>query len=161
MKSFELLWRLKQLVNVLNNAIKLVCIAYILPVALTGIFTIQEARGNLFTQPKQHIQLIDERDTAQVTDSNIKSKSPVLTRINEERKTQKLIIYPNPTTGTITMELPAEIVNFKTKVYSSDGSLRHSSSNQHILNLEQLNPGTYIIQVISGNKNFIERIVKL
>jgi hypothetical protein len=69
-------------------------------------------------------------------------------------------IYPNPTSSYITIELPN---NEKTKgsLYSTNGEkiFEFEASKKARLQIDNIKPGTYLIQVVAKNKTYQTSII--
>jgi uncharacterized delta-60 repeat protein/uncharacterized repeat protein (TIGR01451 family) len=64
-------------------------------------------------------------------------------------------IYPNPSSGIITVEIPGQDENSEIKIYSTIGVLQRSvvlSSAKQQINLEGLNQGMYIYEIWQGER---------
>ncbi|MBP8993071.1 MAG: T9SS type A sorting domain-containing protein [Bacteroidales bacterium] len=74
-----------------------------------------------------------------------------------------IIVYPNPFTDFIHIDLPASADNCEIRVFDLMGKLIYSKkthSNNTPLNLSQLVSGTYLIQIQTKQNIFSKRIVK-
>jgi hypothetical protein len=96
----------------------------------------------------------------------IASLSDINTRIKENQKVSDFLLYPNPTQDYFNIK--SEISNgFKTEVniYSIDGQLAKSvsispDSNKIYIDIDDLMPGIYIVQLKVGNQIAYQRLVK-
>lgn len=66
-------------------------------------------------------------------------------------------VFPNPFSDELQIEADAEPIFYY--IYDINGQ-KIRSGNEHALNLENLNPGIYIIQVFLDSKVYTSRIVK-
>jgi hypothetical protein len=72
-----------------------------------------------------------------------------------ERMNESVVLYPNPTLGQSTLVVPSAIIGNKLNVYSSIGSLVHSTwiaGRSQIIDASQWASGVYSI-VLSGKEN--------
>jgi hypothetical protein len=75
-------------------------------------------------------------------------------------------VYPNPTTGTLTLELADRTVTASTvvEIYGMMGNkiLREEFTGQkkHEISLELQPPGVYILRVITGNEAGTVKVIK-
>jgi len=83
-----------------------------------------------------------------------------------EQSKMNVKIYPNPSDGLVTLEMPTTPVseNCLITIYSLSGTLayqlEYSNTNSPIhLDLTSLRAGNYIISVTSGEGNFSSKIV--
>ena len=84
------------------------------------------------------------------------------TSVNEE--TQKLpLVYPNPATSSITVELPGSLTNAELRIYDQSGRLVMSELLTQMaseLSVGSLDPGFYMVKVLGDNINFSNILVK-
>ena len=79
---------------------------------------------------------------------------------------QEIMFYPNPTTGTVTMEFSGEIPDgiVTINLFSMQGEKVMEKSiegnRKHVLNIGDKPAGMYLIQVITGTKAYTGRIIK-
>jgi hypothetical protein len=79
---------------------------------------------------------------------------------------QEIRFYPNPTTGTVTMEFSGEIPEGTVTInlFSMQGEKVMERSvdgdRKHVLNIGDKPAGMYLIRVITGTKTFTGRIIK-
>ncbi len=76
-----------------------------------------------------------------------------------EQNHYSLAVYPNPTTGLITLEIPNSTIE---EVYVMDinGKIIFETKGTHKIDLSTCAKGVYFIKVISGNKTSITKVVK-
>ncbi len=75
-----------------------------------------------------------------------------------------LMIYPNPTTDQVTIELANQLLRGKLSIYSSIGQELHSEElsglSQHVVLLDGLSPGLHIIQLKSiDGKSYYNKLM--
>jgi hypothetical protein len=91
----------------------------------------------------------------------------VQTAVPELAKKQSILLYPNPTHGTFTLELTENAVSEMTKVeiFGMNGvkvlSEVMAGERKHIFTVETLRPGIYIIHVFSGSASEMVKLIKL
>lgn len=94
--------------------------------------------------------------------SNIESENATYTSINNNLKTGRLNIYPNPTRGNVTIELPDDFKNqTNLDIYSLSGAkifTKTISKNDNKINLGHLNNGIYIIRINQDGKIYSNKI---
>ena len=76
-----------------------------------------------------------------------------------------VLLYPNPTSGILTLELPELQAGEQgsINVYSNMGQIvlqQRSVTAAQTLNLYNLLPGYYIVHITVGNKTVIKQIIK-
>lgn len=74
------------------------------------------------------------------------------------------IIWPNPTTGTITLQVPDGTELGTVHVFNAVGSLVHAdqlTAAQTTLDLHHLPNGTYVVEVIGRSTRHTQRLVKV
>lgn len=75
-----------------------------------------------------------------------------------------LTVFPNPSEGMLTLNIPKPMVNAKVKIYSVDGKLVFSEETDletsTTLNLKQFNSGLYFVSISDGKKTFTAKWVK-
>ena len=85
----------------------------------------------------------------------------------EERRASLANVYPNPTSGFITIELPEGMSpKMKVQVYTMSGvlvlekAILNDESGQVLVDLQHVENGMYLIQLSDGLHNYTKRIVK-
>lgn len=69
-------------------------------------------------------------------------------------------IYPNPASGRLFVETKEKNNEVDVKLYDTRGTLVKSCRNViHSINVNDLLPGTYLMELIVNNENFITRII--
>ena len=71
-----------------------------------------------------------------------------------------LLVYPNPTNGTLNFELPAEYDYFEVTVYNFVGQIVLSSINSKQIDLSLQDNGVYFVQVKSNSDILNGKIIK-
>lgn len=75
-----------------------------------------------------------------------------------------LTVFPNPSEGMLTLNIPKPMVNAKVKIYSVDGKMVFSEKTDlettTTLNLKQFNSGLYFVSISDGKKTFTAKWVK-
>jgi hypothetical protein len=86
-----------------------------------------------------------------------------LTSVSNTAAASTMKIYPNPSVGVFSVELPAGTRNGLLTVYDIYGRVvdtsRISNSAQQSLNLSSLQQGTYMVRVVAGDNIYREKIV--
>jgi alpha-tubulin suppressor-like RCC1 family protein len=78
------------------------------------------------------------------------------------RDTNPFVMYPNPTYGTLNFKNDINETIDKVIVSDISGKIVFEQSKNIVqINLEQLNQGIYIIQIISGKKSYQDKFIKL
>jgi alpha-tubulin suppressor-like RCC1 family protein len=100
--------------------------------------------------------------------SNADSLTPVRVNCNalevEEvsKNTNPFVMYPNPTHETLNFKNDINETIDKVIVSDISGKIVFEQSKNIVqINLEQLNQGIYIIQIISGKKSYQDKFIKL
>jgi hypothetical protein len=89
-----------------------------------------------------------------------------LTDIPGIYKETSFSVYPNPTSGTITLELstPPGEIPVKVKIFNMMGAeimtMEFVEGNLHVFTLFEQKPGMYLIQVLRNNKPEFRKIIK-
>ncbi|MDK2978213.1 MAG: hypothetical protein PWP52_927 [Bacteroidales bacterium] len=82
--------------------------------------------------------------------------------INEFDRVETLKVYPNPTKGNISIEIPEQIKNqTNIEIYSLSGAkvfTKKISRNDNRINIQHLNNGVYIIRINDGRKVYSNKI---
>ena len=81
--------------------------------------------------------------------------------IGRQFASQQLIAYPNPTSGSLYLEL--ETGNYELSIYTIAGQLVRKIgdvNNKHQLSVEDLDTGVYVLKAVNGNKVQTLRFVK-
>lgn len=75
-----------------------------------------------------------------------------------------LKVFPNPATQTLSIQLADEIPNLKIKLFNVLGELKKELTTQYArevnLDVSELNPGIYFLQVRANDKNLTHKIIK-
>lgn len=74
-----------------------------------------------------------------------------------------LVVYPNPTAGSLTVQLSAGQEHSVVKLVSLLGEelLSFETNNQSLnIDMTTVRPGTYLLQVTTNNKTYLQRVVK-
>ncbi|MDX5348677.1 MAG: choice-of-anchor J domain-containing protein [Hymenobacteraceae bacterium] len=81
----------------------------------------------------------------------------------KEQVAQKLVVYPNPTTGLVTIDLGDAEKAAAVEVYSMQGQLLYSkpaaAATQHQLDLSAFTSGIYIVKVTSADRVLTQKVV--
>lgn len=78
----------------------------------------------------------------------------VSTNVNLSAEVERIKLYPNPSTGSFTIEIPESTESNTIQVYDATGKLimtETTSRNVHQMNLEGVRYGTYVIRVSNTN----------
>jgi hypothetical protein len=73
-------------------------------------------------------------------------------------------LFPNPTTGLLSIHLAEQGTESRCEVRSIDGQIvlrKDGLLNTDQIDLQALNPGFYIVQVTEGNKIGIKKVIKI
>jgi hypothetical protein len=71
---------------------------------------------------------------------------------------QEIVIYPNPSTGNINIEIQADCLNEMLRIYNVYGQLIHDESLNNlktIIDLTSLNSGVYFISIKNKSHKLI------
>src|SRR6056297_115845 len=94
--------------------------------------------------------------------SNIVSEYGTYTGIGEQIEIETLKVYPNPTKGNISVEMPEKIKNqTNIEIYSLSGAkvyTKNISKNDNEINIQHLTNGVYIIRISDGRKVYSNKI---
>jgi hypothetical protein len=85
--------------------------------------------------------------------------------VGEQPEEKVISAYPNPSTGTLIIELPStvsgpvqiEIVNTLGEVFYSDAV---AASGRIELNISNLARGVYFVHVIEGEERYSQRVIR-
>jgi hypothetical protein len=87
----------------------------------------------------------------------------ISTEVNEINKINNIIIYPNPTTGQINLEL-GDLKDVSIKVHSIDGQLIYSKENineaVHVFDIREAAAGVYVVEVEAEEGKMHYKFVK-
>lgn len=92
-----------------------------------------------------------------------KINDTVFTTIQDVKKNEWLNVFPNPANNTITI-VSSNQLNAEIKIYNSTGEKIFQSqypkqSSQYIINLFNQPSGIYFLEIFSGNKHEIKKII--
>jgi hypothetical protein len=82
--------------------------------------------------------------------------------IETQDELQGTRIYPNPTTGQLSIELPGDTKDAGIAIYDLMGKevIHLTGQKQHIsVDLQQLPAGSYIVKIVSGSATRIEKVI--
>ncbi len=112
----------------------------------TGIFTVKLKATNCGIE-NNYIQ--------NITISQLNTEIPANNDAN-------LLIYPNPTNATLNIQLGNDLTINSLKIYDIFGKLIiEESQNFNQINVENFNTGVYIIEVVSDEKIYKNKFVKI
>lgn len=83
---------------------------------------------------------------------------------NEPQSLSKITLYPNPTEGTLMVKSDNISSSFTIKIYNSLGKLYYFNeidANNQKINLENLDSGIYIFEVIADGNKVAKKIIKI
>jgi hypothetical protein len=86
---------------------------------------------------------------------------PVTTGIIGNEFSEKMRIYPNPATDYIVVETSNQSNNNSIQISDITGKsvMQFSTTGSETLDISQLQSGTYMMRIISGNANHVEKII--
>ena len=93
-----------------------------------------------------------------VLDANYIFEPP--TGITTIERVSTIAIYPNPSTGVFTLDIPKDALNFETMVFDLSGKIIHRSSNQTNIDLSEFNSGMYLLQTQLNGQIFRAKLIK-
>ena len=114
----------------------------------------------------ENITFYNQRLFSSSTRNSLWYRDDILTSIfiNSDDSIQlPTIIYPNPTTDKINIELPLDIKEANYNIYNLRGKLFKSgtiSAIENIIDLRNLKTGLYIIEIYTKEKRISEEIIK-
>jgi len=83
--------------------------------------------------------------------------------INETKPNNPLLIYPNPSTGVFSIELPNEIESGRVEVFHINGQQVHSEAVSHTskktIHLSNIVEGIYFVKLFDGEGYSVSRLV--
>ena len=82
------------------------------------------------------------------------------TSINEFRKENTLIIFPNPTYSELNISPPSTTTPFVIKIYNVNGKLVMKKANKIKLNISSLPSGQYFVQMIQNDHYYSTKLIK-
>jgi serine protease len=72
--------------------------------------------------------------------------------IESPTSSSKMLVYPNPASETINLQLPANFQRIQVKIYSNEGKcVKHLSNNSRSFSIAELAAGYYVLEVLSEN----------
>lgn len=90
------------------------------------------------------------------------SLDPPANGINQENNVN-ISIYPNPAKSILTVELPSPSVTYHVSIIDMSGkkmmSQRQKGGNALVIDLKDMHPGTYLLNIFNGNKPMNKVIV--
>lgn len=65
---------------------------------------------------------------------------------------QGLVVFPNPASDKLTIELPADVTQAQLKIFCTNGQLMQAKtlSSGETLDIQNLAPGLYLVEILSG-----------
>jgi hypothetical protein len=78
----------------------------------------------------------------------------------KEEPNQKLTVYPNPANQSITLSIAGLTTNATVRIIDITGRVLLSGTVSPQINIQDLQPGVYFIDVKDGNKQFVSKFVK-
>ena len=86
--------------------------------------------------------------------------SPNNASIEENKVTQELLVYPNPTNSVLNIDTKGERI-LSIRIFNISGQLINSELNSdNTIDVSQFNNGMYIIQVETDNGVALSRFIK-
>ena len=70
----------------------------------------------------------------------------------------KILVYPNPTSETLTIELENNLILEKVNIYNTLGQVIKTESNTNI-DVSKLQKGTYFVEVVTNNGKATKSII--
>ncbi len=86
----------------------------------------------------------------------------ITTKVNEIYTKTKMNIFPNPSTGNISIKVNKNFKDSYLNIYSIEGKLidkHHINSQVEKYNLDFKNPGIYLLELINNNYRAVEKVV--
>ncbi len=136
-------------------------------------FTIEEFESEFFftfsmTNPDDPLarMVFDMANTkATIMLTNIKVEEIIDSSVEETvlslKEHNELSIYPNPTNGNIQV-IDSEFVYHEFAVFNTKGqNLMHGPISQNKINIEKLDPGFYLLRLISKDGSRLKKLIKL
>ena len=69
-------------------------------------------------------------------------------------------VYPNPNQGVFTVEVPNKVQEYHINVFDYTGKLVFQSTNQRVVDIQEMNAGIYLIQTNIDGKVFQAKVLK-
>lgn len=111
-----------------------------------------------------HVYITDEGDKAPTkitsyigSNGNIKEEN--LTDSENIEITQKVALYPNPTTGELTIALGEKVANVTITDVLGNVIYTQPASGDLFIDLSSYNKGIYLVKVVTENDSYIEKVV--
>ena len=79
--------------------------------------------------------------------------------LHHQKEDINVKVFPNPTNGIVSIEIPDKIRDFEVRVYNSNGSLLMSKSNQKRINLSGNAVGIYFIQILTDESSVMRKVI--
>lgn len=99
---------------------------------------------------------VDDVDFAPVL--NITYGNEAVTQIAEEELQPQVLIYPNPTNGMLNIDVEyAQVLSLKVRSIDGKEMQVHSTSQ---VDLSELSPGTYLVQVLTNKGVITQKVIK-
>jgi photosystem II stability/assembly factor-like uncharacterized protein len=109
--------------------------------------------------------IVGGKDDSTLTGIIIKSTGIVLNIAKNNNKINEILIYPNPTTNELNIEIPQNIIKYpvKCEIINTEGQVilkENLTKNISKLDINQLNDGFYILKIKSESKVIIKKLIK-
>ncbi len=111
-----------------------------------------------------HVYITDEGDKAPTkitsyigSNGNIKEEN--LTDSENIEITQKVALYPNPTTGELTIALGEKVAKVTITDVLGNVIYTQTASGDLFIDLSSYNKGIYLVKVVTENDSYIEKVV--
>jgi uncharacterized repeat protein (TIGR01451 family) len=87
-----------------------------------------------------------------------------LTFVNEQTTSKSLLIFPNPTTSILKVQINSCIKNGTIKIFTLEGKLAYEQSNLYgsafMVDMEKYTNGVYFIELLSNNNAYRAKFLK-
>lgn len=77
----------------------------------------------------------------------------------DDTEMDSCVIYPNPTSGRINLQLPETIGDFEVFFYNAQGQLLFSFANTDVFDVSDYPSGIYYVKAISSEHQFTQRLM--
>lgn len=92
---------------------------------------------------------------------NFKFAKSISSNVNESNTSSVINIYPNPSTGNLSIELAGSDLNASITIFDLAGKVIYTrdSINEKLTQITNLESGMYIVNIISNDSNYNKKIV--
>jgi len=128
----------------------------------TVCYTLSKGKHTLEWRYDKNSSLSAGDDAVYIDDVRLPFKTSVLTTTNEVSESKPILMYPNPATNSVNLDISPNVKVRSINVYDITGrTLNTQSSGFETVDISNFSPGVYIMEIsLENGKVFEEKIVK-